>query len=42
MTYKGLRCGIMRVSGLPYVNEGEVKNVIDSLKDWSGAKYVDK
>lgn len=27
MTIKGVRCGIMRVQGLPYVNPGELKTV---------------
>lgn len=32
----------MRVTGVPYVNEGEVRRVVDLLRDWLGSKFNDK
>lgn len=32
----------MRVVGVPYVNEGEVRNIVDTLREWGGANYSDR
>lgn len=36
MTWNGLRCGIMRVSGIPYVNQGDIHNIFELIKEWNG------
>lgn len=39
MTWEGLRCGVMRVVGIPYVNQGEIFFVFNTLREFGGPRF---
>jgi hypothetical protein len=39
MTWEGLRCGVMRVVGIPYVNQGEIFYVFNMIREFGGSRF---